>query len=155
MTQRPPDERATTNTNMRSNDMAEHAQVDIRKGNKVVRIHSGWGIPKNVLPALRKAATSEWKTPLAIAKEFMRKVDDASFGLSLIPNDFQRDALSFYYTVDVSTMPWKVVQETCAGYKLIDHGDGTAHISPAITPARRRTLTIEAKVAAAGKSLLA
>ena len=53
--------------------------------------------------------------------------------------------------VDASTTPWKVVREKCAGYKLIDNGDGTAHVSPTLTPARKRTLFIKAKAAAAGK----
>jgi hypothetical protein len=131
--------------------MAMHAQIDIRKGRKVVRIHSGWGTPKNVIPALREAAASGLKTPQAIAHEFIRQVEDASFGLSIIADDWQQDALSFYYAVDASTTPWKVEQEKCAGYKLIENGDGTAHISPTITPARRRTVAIEAKAAAAGK----
>jgi len=122
--------------------MAEHAQIDIRKGNKVVRIHSGWGLPENVIPALQKAVASGRKTPHAIAKEFIRQVEDTSFHLGIIPEDFQRNALSFYYTVDVSTTPWEVVQEKCAGYKLIDHGDGTPHISHDITPARQHTLFV-------------
>ena len=128
--------------------MAEHAQIDIRKGNKVVRIHARWGTPKDVIPALREAAASGLKTPLAIARGFIRQVGDTS---AIITEDFQRNALLFYYTVDVATTPWKVVQERCASHKIFDHGDGTAHVSPDITPARRRTVTIKAGAAAAGK----
>ena len=131
--------------------MAEHAQIDIHKGNQLVRIHSGWGTPKNVLSGLRKVAATGRKTPQAIAKEFMRQVENLEnfgFGLSIIAEDFQRDALDFYYTVDVSTNPWKVVQEKCAGYRIIDNGDGTGSISPTITPARKRTLFIKTMAAA-------
>jgi hypothetical protein len=124
--------------------MAEHAQIDIRKGKELVRIHSGWGLPKNVLSTLREVAATGRKTPQAIAKEFIRQLKDASFGLSIIAEDFQQDALSFHYSVDVSTTAWKVVQETCAGYPVTDHGDGTASVSPEMTPARRRTLFIKA-----------
>ena len=88
------------------------------------------------------------KTPQSIAEEFIRQLPDASFGLSIIAEDFQRDALNFYYTVDVSTNPWKVVQETCEGYRIIDNGDGTGSISPTITPARKRTLFIKTMAAA-------
>ena len=131
--------------------LAEHAQIDISKGKQLVRIHSGWGVPKEVLPTLRKVATMGRKTPQSIAEEFIRQLPDASFGLSIIAEDFQRDALNFYYTVDVSTNPWKVVQETCEGYRIIDNGDGTGSISPTITPARKRTLFIETMAAAVGE----
>ena len=127
--------------------MAEHSQIDISKGKQLVRIHSGWGVPKEVLPTLRKVATMGRKTPQSIAEEFIRQLPDASFGLSIIAEDFQRDALNFYYTVDVSTNPWKVVQETCEGYRIIDNGDGTGSISPTITPARKRTLFIKTMAA--------
>jgi len=42
---------------------------------------------------------------------------------------------------------WKVVQETCEGYRIIDNGDGTGSISPTITPARKRTLFIKTMAA--------
>jgi hypothetical protein len=54
--------------------MAEHAQIDVRKGNKVVRIHSGWGIPRNVLAALREAGRYEgYSAQLAEANKEERR----------------------------------------------------------------------------------
>src|SRR5438093_481390 len=53
-----------------------------------------------------------------------------------------------FHIVDVATKPWKVVQEKCAGYRIIDNGDGTGSISPTITPARKRTLFIKTMAAA-------
>jgi len=40
------------------------------------------------------------------------------------------------------------VQEKCEGYRIIDNGDGTASVSPTITPARKRTLFIKTMAAA-------
>jgi hypothetical protein len=115
--------------------MSEHTQIDIRKGNSVVRIHSGWGNPRNILPALRESEAPGVTTPQTVAKKFMESVEDASFGLDIITEDIERDCLNFYYTVDISKTPWKVVQETCAGYQI---GVG-------LVPARKQTIFIGKK----------
>jgi len=122
--------------------MAEHAQIDVRKGNKVVRIHAGWGIPRNVFAALRECLNAGCKTPSSVAKKFIASLKDSSFGLSIIAKNFQRDALSFYYTVDISKSPWVVVREKSAHYKVIERGDGTGYVDRNLTPARKRTFLI-------------
>jgi len=128
--------------------MAMHAQINIRKGNKIARIHSGWGLPKMVFAALRETAATGRKTPQAIAKEFIRRYEDASFGLSIIAEDFQQNALRFIYTVDVATMPWRVVQEPCVSqYRFTKEArEKLSSIGmPVAPPARRRTVLIGAK----------
>ena len=48
--------------------MSEHPQMGIGKGNEVVRLHSGWGIPRNALSSLRKAASLPSAITAVIAK---------------------------------------------------------------------------------------
>jgi hypothetical protein len=54
--------------------MSERTQIDVQQGNKVIRIYSGWGIPRNILPALRAAASAGHSKPLDIAREIIRQV---------------------------------------------------------------------------------
>ena len=42
---------------------------------------SGWGVPKEVLPTLRKVATMGRKTPQSIAEEFIRQLPDETYEL--------------------------------------------------------------------------
>jgi hypothetical protein len=123
--------------------VSEKAQIDVRQGSKVVRIFSGWGIPRNILPALRAAAKAGHSKPLQIAYEVMRKVSDASFGLHIIAKDYDPDWLSYRYDVDVSSKPWRVRQTRMPGYKIIDRGDGTSFIDNSkLTPAITRSIRI-------------
>jgi hypothetical protein len=108
--------------------MSERAQIDVRQGDKVIRIYSGWGIPRNILPALRAAASAGHSKPLAIAREIVRQVPDSSFGLHIIAEDYDRSNLDYSYTVDVSSTPWRVRQTRMPGYKLIDNGDGSVSV---------------------------
>jgi hypothetical protein len=122
--------------------MSEKAQIDVRQGNKVIRIYSGWGIPRNILPALRAAASAGPSKPLDIAREIIRQVPDASFGLRIIGKDYDPDDLSYRYTVDVSSTPWRVRQTRMAGYKWLDlpngeiddsFSEGSRKLLPAVT----------------------
>ena len=122
--------------------MSEKAQIDVRQGNKVIRIYSGWGIPRNILPALRAAVKVRHSRPLDIAREIIRQVPDASYGLRIIGQDYNQDALSFRYDVDVSSTPWRVRQTKMPHYKLIDNGDGTGSPAPNLTPAVTRSFRI-------------
>jgi hypothetical protein len=122
--------------------MSESAQIDVRQGNKVIRIYSGWGIPRNILPALRAAASAGHSKPLDIAREVIRQVPDASFGLRIIGQDYDPNALSYRYTVDVSSTPWRARQTKMPGHKLIFNGDGTASVDPNLTPAVSRSFRI-------------
>lgn len=123
--------------------MSERAQIDVVQGNKVIRIFSGWGNPRNILPALRAAASVGHSKALDIARAIIRNVPDASFGLRIIAQDWpHQDDLSYRYKVDVSSAPWRVAQTTMPHYKFIDHGDGTGSPAPNLTPAVTRNLRI-------------
>jgi hypothetical protein len=122
--------------------MSERTQIDVRNGGKVVRIYSGWGIPRNILPALRAAVTAGLSKPLDIAREIIRQVPDASWGLHIIAEDEPEDSLSFRYVVDTSLTPWRVRQTRMPGHKLIDRGDGTFGVDPKLTPAVTRSFRI-------------
>jgi hypothetical protein len=123
--------------------VSEKAQIDVRQGNKVIRIFSGWGVPRNILPALRAAAKVRHSKPLDIAYEVMRQVPDASFGLHIIGEDYDPKALSYRYNVDVSSKPWRVRQTKMPGHKWTDNGDGTASVNPDLTPAVTRSIRIK------------
>jgi hypothetical protein len=126
--------------------MSEKAQIDVRQGNKVIRIYSGWGIPRNILPALRAAANAGHAKPLNIAREIIRQVRDTSFGLHIIGEDFEgQDDLSYRYTVDVASKPWRVDRTKMPHHKLIDNGNGTASVDPNLMPAVTRKFRIAAK----------
>ena len=126
--------------------MSEKSQIDVVQGNKVIRIFSGWGIPRNILPALRAAASAGHSKTLDIAREIIRQVPDASYGLRIIGKDYEhQDDLSYRYKVDVSSTPWSVAQTRMPHYKLIDHGDGTASPEPNLTPAATRSFRIGGK----------
>jgi hypothetical protein len=122
--------------------MSERTQIDVRQGTKVVRIYSGWGIPRNILPALRAAVTAGHSKPLQIAREIIRQVPDASFGLHIIGKDYDPEALSFRYTVDVASIPWRVSQTKMPHYKIHDNGDGTGSPDRNLTPAVTRSFPI-------------
>jgi hypothetical protein len=124
--------------------MSEKAQIDVKQGNKVIRIYSGWGIPRNILPALRATAESGLTKPLDIAREIMKQVKDASFGLRIVPTDVDPGWLSYRYTVDVAATPWRVQQTKMPHHKVIDNGDGTGSIDPKLTPAVTRNIRIAA-----------
>lgn len=121
--------------------MAEDAQIDIKKGRKVIRIHSGWGTLDNVIPALRTAQAMGLNTPQKIAEKVV-KLMDASFGLDIVTEDVDADLLSLRYTVDVASDPWMVTQTKSAGYPLIDTGDDSLHIGKDKIPARTRTFPL-------------
>lgn len=124
--------------------MSERAQIDVKQGDKVIRIYSGWGTPRNILPALRAAVNSGHSKPLDVAREVIRQVRDASWGLRIIGKDYERqDNLAYRYTVDVSSTSWRVSQTRMPHYKLIDNGDGTLSPEPNITPAKSRSFRIE------------
>jgi hypothetical protein len=65
--------------------MSEHAQIDIRKGKQIVRIHHGWGVPRQVIATLRKVGGMGCFGVRSVANKYMKHVPDASFGLELIP----------------------------------------------------------------------
>jgi hypothetical protein len=67
--------------------MAEHAQIDIRKGKQIARIHHGWGVPRQVIATLRKVAGMGCTRVRSVANKYMEHVPDASFGLELIPDN--------------------------------------------------------------------
>lgn len=67
--------------------MAEHAQIDIKRGRKVLRIHTGWGTLDNIMPALREAQAMGLNTPQEIAEKVVELMD-ASFGLDIITEDY-------------------------------------------------------------------
>jgi hypothetical protein len=122
--------------------MSEKSQIDVRQGNKVVCIYSGWGTPRNILPALRAAASAGHSKPLDIAHEIVRQVPDASFGLRIIGKDCDPDDLSYRYTVDVTSTPWRVRQTRMQHLKVIDNGDGTGCVDPNLIPAVTRSFRI-------------
>jgi hypothetical protein len=122
--------------------MSERAQIDVRQGDKIIRIYSGWGMPRNILPALRAAASAGHSNPLDIAREIIHQVSDTSFGLEIIDQDSDPDSLAYRYTVDVSSAPWRVRQTRMPGHKLIFNGDGTASVDPEITPAVTRSFRL-------------
>ena len=125
--------------------MSEKAQIDVQQGNKVIRIFSGWGIPRNILPALRAAAQARHSKPLDIAREVIRQVRDASFGLRIIGKDYEhQDDLSYRYAVDVSSKPWRVRQTKMPGHKIIITGKHTAYVDPKLQPAVTRSIRIGA-----------
>jgi hypothetical protein len=124
--------------------MSERAQIDVRQGDKVIRIYSGWGIPRNILPALRAAASAGHSKPLAIAREIVRQVPDSGFGLHIIAEDYDRSNLDYSYTVDVSSTPWRVRQTRMPGYKLIDNADGSVSVDDSkLMPAVTRSFRIK------------
>lgn len=104
--------------------MSEKAQIDVQQGNKVIRVFSGWGIPRNILPALRAAASVGHSKPLDIAQEIIRQVPDASFGLHIIAEDHDSDDLMYRYVVDVASTPWRVRQTKMPCIKLKHNGNG-------------------------------
>lgn len=55
--------------------MSVHAQLDFTRGTNIAKVHSGWGVPRMVLAALRGVAGTGKKTPQAIAKEFIRQYE--------------------------------------------------------------------------------
>jgi hypothetical protein len=123
--------------------MSDKAQINVQKGDKVIRIYSGWGIPRNILPALRNAASAGHSKPLDIAREIIRQVSDASWGLRIIGEDYDSTVLAYRYTVDVSSKQWRVRQTRMPGYKIIDRGDGTGFVdSSKLMPAVTRSFRI-------------
>jgi hypothetical protein len=128
--------------------MAVHAQIDIRKGKQIVRIHHGWGVPRQVIATLRKVTGMGCIGVRSVANKYMKHVPDASFGLQLIPHDLDADMLSYRYVLDISTTPWTLKATKCAGYRIVDNGDGTFSIG---TLTKVRTRTVKVMAAAAGK----
>ena len=124
--------------------MSERAQINVTQGNKVIRIYSGWGIPRNILPALRAAAKAGHSRPLDIAREIIRQIPDTSFGLRIVANDEPKDTLAYRYSVDVSSKPWRVQRTKMPHYKLIDNGNGTASVDRTLQPAVTRTIRVTA-----------
>lgn len=125
--------------------MSEKTQINVVQGSKTIRIFSGWGNPKNILPALRAAAYEGLSKPIDIARSIMRNVPDNSFGLHIIGKDYEhQDDLSYHYSVDVSKTPWRVRQTRMPYHELIDNGDGTASIDRNLQPAKTRSVRIAA-----------
>ena len=129
--------------------MAEHAQIDIRKGKQIARIHHGWGVPRQVIATLRKVAGMGCIGVRSVANKYMEHVPDASFGLQVIPHDLDADMLSYHYVLDIGVTPWTLKVTKCAGYPITDNGNGTYSVSRDLNPARTRTVRLMA--AAAGK----
>lgn len=123
--------------------MSERTQIDVKQGDKVIRIFSGWGNPRNILPALRAAVQAGHSRPLDIAREIIRQVPDRSFGLRIIEKDAQQDSLSYRYSVDVSSIPWRVSQTNMPHHKITDR-DGIGYVSPVLSPAVTRSFRIGA-----------
>jgi hypothetical protein len=124
--------------------MSEKSQIDVKQGNKTVRIYSGWGTPRNILPAIRAAAESGLTKPLDVAREIMSQVKDASFGLRIIAKDYDPDWLNYRYVVDTTSTPWRVQQTRVPYFKVIDNGDGTGSIDDVLQPAKTRNIRIGA-----------
>lgn len=122
--------------------MSEHAQIDVRKGKQVVKIHHGWGLPKLVIPTFRYIAGKECTGVRSVANGYIKYVPDSSFGLSIIPEDLNADYLSYRYVLDISVRPWILKVTKCAGYR-INFKDGT--IGNELQPARTRTVTLTGK----------
>ena len=123
--------------------MAEHAQIDIRKGKQLVRIHQGWGLPRLVLSDLRRVAGMGCKSARSVANKYIQQVKDASFGLSIITKDFAPDFLKYHYILDIETTPWTLTVVRSAGYRVVVGGDGAGHIGKKV-PASKRTVLISA-----------
>ena len=103
--------------------MGTRAQIDVRQGNKVIRVYAQFdGTPRNILPALRAVANEGYSTPYRIAQAIVRE----------FPSDFARitdedrsDEMSYLFVVDVSSKPWRVRQTQAEGIELPRKADGS------------------------------
>lgn len=121
--------------------MGTRAQIDVRQGKKVVRVYSQFdGSPRNILPALRAAASAGYSTPFRIAQAFIREFGGGDT-IRIINED--RSGVSYRYVVDVSTKPWRVRQTEMETVDLPRKADGSlddsteafenAKVIPAVT----------------------
>jgi hypothetical protein len=55
---------------------------------------------------------------------------------TIISEDMEEGSTSYRYTVDLSTTPWTVTIEKCAGYELIPTGKDAAGIETAVIGSR-------------------
>ena len=118
--------------------MGTRAQIDVRQGNKVIRLYSQYdSYPRNILPALRAAASAGYSKPSSIARAIIKYFPD-DFGMRVITED--RADVSYRYTVDASSKPWRVRQTRTACYEMPTNADGslddsftTNKLLPAVT----------------------
>jgi hypothetical protein len=106
--------------------MGTRAQINIRQGNKVVRVYSQFGgFAHNIVPALRAAASAGYSKPLSIARAIIKQFG----GTDIRIIDEDRSDVSYRYAVNVSTKPWRVRQTEMAGYELPTNPDGSLNDS--------------------------
>ena len=103
--------------------MGTRAQIDVRQGNKVVHVYSQFdGTPRNILPALRAAASAGYSTPYRIAQAIVREFGGDT--IRIIDED-RGKYMSYLYVIDVSTKPWRVRQTRAAAIDLPVKPDGS------------------------------
>ena len=108
--------------------MGTRAQIEVRQGNKMVRIYSPTdGFPRHILPALRAAARAGCSTPFRIAQAVIRQFPD-DFGIRIIYEDRSK-YVSYLYVVDVSSKPWRVRQTETETVNLPIKPDGSLDYS--------------------------
>ena len=129
--------------------MGTRAQVDVQQGNKIVRVYTGTdGFPRNILPALRAAASEGRTTPFRIAQSIVRWFPK-DFDIEILDtDDDQSDWASYHYVVDVSSKPWRVRQTKAAVVNLpikpggsLDYSSEALRNSP-VLPAVTRSFRI-------------
>lgn len=122
--------------------MGTRAQIDIRQGDKVVRVYSQFdGSPRNILPALRAAARAGCSTPFRIAQAVIREFGGGDT-IRIIDED-RSEYMSYLYVIDASSKPWRVKQTKGEAVDLPTKPDGeiddstealeNAKIIPAVT----------------------
>ena len=102
--------------------MGTRAQIDVRQGNKVVRVYSQFdGSPRNILPVLRATASAGYSTPFRIAQAVVREFGGDTSRII----DEDRSDVSYHYAVDVSAKPWRVRQTRNEAVDLPTKPDGS------------------------------
>jgi hypothetical protein len=123
--------------------MGTRAQIDVRQGKKVIRTYTQFdGFPRNILPALRAAASARHSTPSRIARAVIKQWGLSGGEMQIIDEDYG-DGLDYRYVVDASSKPWRVRQTRSACCDLPTKPDGSlddskeafenAKIVPAVT----------------------
>jgi hypothetical protein len=103
--------------------MGTRAQIDVMRSGEIVRLYASLdGFPRNILPALRAAASEGRKTPFRIAQAIVRQLPEDF--IEIIDDD-QSEWVSYHFKVDVSSKPWRVCQIEAAGVVLPRKPDGS------------------------------
>ena len=117
-----------------------------------VRISDRWGVPEEVIPTLQAVFKSRSQDPANIATAIVTRTETMEWSTTkrkFSDKDMDPNALNYHYAVDLTTTPWSVKVTECAGYPIVDNGDGTA--SPGeLVPATSKTVKLKRKTAKAG-----